>query len=266
MLTLIFDGLNLIRRVHAGMQRVDASGGQGDASLMDVDDLERNVVRSADRALRHFSPTHAMLAMDGRGGGWRKAVFDDYKANRAPMPDSLNAALPRLEAALASAGVRALRVGDFEADDIIASVAHALSQHGRNVVILSTDKSMLSLLRPGVRVWHHFENRELTAADVHKRFGVEPLQLADFLALAGDSSQNVPGVRGIGSKTAAQLLAAHGTVEGVLEAAEQLTRRQRENLMAQREEVLLYKQISTLRDDVRADVNLSDFRLASRAG
>lgn len=260
---LVFDGLNLIRRVHAGMHGAQPSG--ENAAPLDVEGLERNVVRSAERALRHFGPTHALLAMDGRGGGWRKTLFPEYKANRTPMPEALEVALPRIERALADVGIKAVSVGDFEADDVIASVAAALSQRGLSVVILSTDKSMLSLLKPGVRVWHHFENRELTAADVRKRFAVEPEQLPDFLALAGDNSQNVPGVRGIGAKTAATLLAAHPSVEGILAAVDQLTKRQRESLTEERDKVLLFKQISTLREDVRADVNLSDFRLSTHA-
>ena len=260
MTVLLIDGLNLIRRVYAGVAGHGAKAKAEDA--IDMLDVRTSITRSVNRALRAFEPSHALLAMDCAGHSWRHALFADYKANRSVMPAPLMQALPDLEDAIAEQGVRAVRVADVEADDVIATMASSLASRKIDAVVLSTDKSMLALLVSGVRVYNHFESRELGLDYVVERFGVRSEQLPDFLALAGDSTQNVPGVRGIGAKTASALLAEYGSLDELLARVDDLPSRHANAIRKQQQEVVLYRRISTLRTDIPVGANLNDFRLS----
>jgi protein Xni len=258
-MVLLIDGLNLIRRVYAGV------AGHGVKAIAEQDinvaDVYTSVTRSVARALRRFEPSHALLVMDSAGTSWRHQLFAQYKANRGPMPELLANALADIEAAVAAIDVRAVRVDSVEADDVIATIALGLAGRAVPAMVLSTDKSMLALLAHGVRVYHHFDSRELDEAYVAERFGIKAAQLPDYLALAGDSTQNVPGVRGIGSKTAQSLLQRFDSLDAVLENLGHLPARQANAIRNQIEDLHLYRRISTLRGDIVVGMNLNDFRL-----
>jgi protein Xni len=253
MRVMLLDGLNLIRRIHAGVPGADAP--------THMDGVVDAVTRSVARALSEQNPTHAVLVMDDPDSTWRRELFSAYKQNRKPMPDDLRTGLPRVVHSIAEVGIRSVQVNGFEADDVIATMASSLGARGIAVVVLSTDKSMLGLLDAGVEVRDHFSGRNFAPQDVVTRFGVQPAQLPEYLALAGDNSQNVPGVRGIGAKTAAGLLQTYGDLRGVFAAVDALPTRHANALRKQVEDTDLYTRISTLRLDVDVGINLSDFRL-----
>jgi len=255
MRVMLIDGLNLIRRIHAGVPDPEAPA--------HMDGVIDAVTRSVARALSEQNPTHAVLVMDDPDSTWRRELFPAYKQNRKPMPDDLRTHLSRVVDGIEEAGIRSVQVDGFEADDVIATMASSLGARGIAVVVLSTDKSMLGLLDAGVEVRDHFTGRSFTPQDVVTRFGVDPAQLPEFLALAGDSSQNVPGVSGIGAKTAAQLLQTHSDLGGIFAALDALPKRHANALRKQAEDTDLYTRISTLRLDVDVGINLSDFRLTS---
>lgn len=255
MRVMLIDGLNLIRRIHAGVPDADAPA--------HMDGVVDAVTRSVARALSEQNPTHAVLVMDDPESTWRRELFPAYKQNRKPMPDDLRVGLPRVVQSIADAGIRSVQVDGFEADDVIATMASSLAARGIAVVVLSTDKSMLGLLDAGVEVRDHFAGRNFAPQDVVARFGVQPSQLPEYLALAGDSSQNVPGVRGIGAKTAASLLQTYGDLRGIFATLDALPTRHANALRKQAEDTDLYTRISTLRMDVDVGINLSDFRLTA---
>ena len=258
MLVLLIDGLNLIRRVYAGVPE----GADPLAHRAGVTDA---VSASVARALRKLRPTHAIAVMDSPGSSWRHARFPGYKANRKPMPEPLAQQLPELETAILGLGVRAAQAPGFEADDLIATIATRLAARGIAVVVLSTDKSMLTLLPVGARIYHHFDGRDLDEAYVLDRFGVPSSWLPAYLALAGDNTQSVPGVRGIGPKTAVALLhEAEGSLEKVIQNAEQKSDRHARAVLAQADEVRLFAEISALRTDIDIGMNLNNFRLSFR--
>lgn len=254
MRVMLIDGLNLIRRIHAGVPDAD--------SPTHMDAVDDAVTRSVVRAVNEQQPTHAALVMDDPLSSWRRDLFPAYKQNRKPMPEDLREQLARVVASIAAAGIHDVQVPGFEADDVIATMACALGARKISVVVLSTDKSMLGLLDAGVEVHDHFAGRSFAPDDVFARFGVQPGQLPQFLALAGDSSQNVPGVRGIGAKTAAALLQRYGDVPGIMAALDELPARHAKALRTQADDVALFTRISTLRTDVEVGINLSDFRLS----
>lgn len=251
---LLVDGLNLIRRVHAAVP--------GDDGTAEHDEgVVESSTRSLLRALADVAPSHAVCVLDAGGKSWRHALYPAYKQERPRMPAALAALLPRIESAFEQAGVRSTRVAGFEADDVLASIALKVSGRGGDAVILSTDKSMLTLLPSGVRIRHHFDQRYLDRRYVEDRFGVKPENLATLLALVGDRSQGIPGVRSVGAKTAADLIGKHGSLESILAAAGNTPGRLGEALESGADDARLSLRLVELRTDVEVGVNLRDLRV-----
>lgn len=256
-LALLVDGLNLVRRIYAAVPGEEGSTAHADGVL-------QSCSRSLQRALAREAPTHALCAFEESAASWRHQLLPAYKAGRPPMPAPLVALLPHIEDAFAAAGVRPLRVPGFEADDVLATLAAGIAAHAGEVVILSTDKSMLTLLRPGIRVRNHFDERDLDAAYVRQRFGVAPERLATWLALVGERSQGIPGVKSIGARTATDLVQAHGDLESILAAAAAgMPGRAGRALREGTDDARLSLRLATLRTDVHVGMSLRDFRLES---
>jgi DNA polymerase-1 len=178
------------------------------------------------RAQRQFKPDYAVVAWDAKGPTFRDELLKEYKAQRQPMPEPLKSQLPLICSLVPQAGWHLLEKEGFEADDVLATLARQGLEAGCQVVLMSTDKDILQLIRPGVEVYRENPKgaRLYGPEAVKERFGVEPAQIPDLLALMGDSADNIPGVPGIGEKTAAQLLASHADLEAVLKAAPKMTK------------------------------------------
>jgi protein Xni len=254
MKALLIDGLNLVRRIYAAVPGEDDTAAHQDGVL-------HSVTRSAQRALEQLAPSHVLCAFDAPGPGWRHQLLPEYKANRPPMPGALADLLPAIESRFADLGIKSVRVAGYEADDVLATIAVKIAASGGHAIILSTDKSMLSLLRNGIQVRNHFDERDLDTHYVRERFAVAPAQIPTFLALTGESSQNVPGVKSIGAKTAARLIDEYGTLETMLDAAKDLPGRVGEALRTGATDARLSLQLMTLKLDVHVGVNLNECRL-----
>ena len=256
MKALLLDGLNLVRRIFAAVPGAEDVAAHQDGVL-------HSVTRSAQRALEQLEPSHALCAFDAPGPGWRHELLPDYKANRPPMPVALADLLPRIETAFEEIGIKSVRVAGYEADDVLATVAVRIAANNGHAIILSTDKSMLSLLREGISVRNHFDERDLDTQYVQQRFAVAPEQIATFLALVGESSQNVPGVKSVGAKTAAKLINEHGTLDAILDAARDMPGRIGEALRNGEADARLSLRLMTLKLDVHVGVNLNECRIPS---
>ncbi len=246
---LLVDALNLIRRVYAaqpGEEGADKAAGARTSS-----------VQSLERALRENTPTHAVCVFDGKERSWRHELYPDYKAGHKAMPEALASALGDFRDAFRQIGVASLRIPAFEADD---TAAHKASAAGISVIILSTDKSFLQLLQADIRIRDHFRRADLDAAHAREKFGVRPDQLVDFLALAGDRGNGIPGVPGVGTKSAAKLLGRFETLEAILDRAGELEGKLGERLRGHAETVRLYRKLVALRTDLELGANLSDWR------
>lgn len=254
MTALLIDGLNLVRRIYAAVPDPQNIAAHQEGVL-------HSASRSARRALEQLAPSHALCAFDAPGPGWRHALLPEYKANRPAMPAPLVELLPRIEASFTDLGIKSLRVAGYEADDVLATIAVKIAANKGHVIILSTDKSMLSLLRSGIAVRNHFDERDLDTQYVRQRFGVAPGQIATYLALVGESSQNVPGVKSVGAKTAARLIAEHHTLEAILGAAQDMPGRLGEALRSGAADARLSLQLMTLKLDVQVGVNLNECRI-----
>ncbi|MCZ6501597.1 MAG: flap endonuclease Xni, partial [Gammaproteobacteria bacterium] len=188
-------------------------------------------------------------------------LYADYKGGRKPTPEPLLDGIPAMERRFERLGIQSFSLPNYEADDVIATLAAGITSAGGEAIILSTDRSHLQLLGGGVRIFNHFDQTEYLETDVVSRYGVNVSQLTDYWALTGDSSNNIKGVPKIGKKSAAELLNRYASLEEILSSEEEdgkVHRVQADASLARR-----CKQLVTLKLDVELGINLRTFRLTS---
>jgi DNA polymerase-1 len=202
------------------------------------------------KLLREEQPDAIAVVMDPPGGSFRRELFAEYKGTRDAQPEELTVQFPLARELAAAWRIPILEVPGFEADDLIATLV-AQAPADTEVVIVSSDKDLMQLVGERVALLDTMKDRRIGPAEVEARFGVGPDQLLDVRALAGDSSDNIPGVKGIGEKGAAKLVQEFGTLEELLTNAERVkAKRAREALLDQADAARLSKQLATLRRDV----------------
>ncbi len=202
------------------------------------------------KLLREQQPDAVAMVMDPPGGGFRRELYAEYKATRDAQPEELTQQIPLARELAAAWRIPLLEVPGYEADDVIATLVERVPDDVE-VVIVSTDKDLMQLVGERVTLLDSMKDRRIGPAEVEERFGVPPAQLLDVRALVGDSSDNIPGVRGIGEKGAAELVREWGSLERLLENAPQVkAKKAREALLAHADEARLSKRLSTLKRDV----------------
>ncbi|KAA8996087.1 flap endonuclease Xni [Affinibrenneria salicis] len=246
---LIVDALNLIRRIHAV---------QGSPCVTAC-------LHALHQLLQHSQPTHAVAVFDhdDRDTSWRHQTLPDYKAGRPPMPENLQQELDAIKAAFNDAGVACWSSAGNEADDLAATLASKVAASGQQATIVSTDKGYCQLLAPAIQIRDYFQKRWLDLPFIRQAFGVEPHQLPDYWGLAGISSSKIPGVTGIGPKSAAQLLQQAPDLETLYQRLDEVPPRWRDKLAQQREIAFICRQVATLRTDLTLHGNLQQLRLPS---
>jgi len=212
------------------------------------------------KIIAEHRPDGVVVAWDAGWSG-RERVYDAYKAQRKPRPDLLREQWPHLMPLVEAFGYTNVKVDGYEADDVIASLARQARERGIEVTVVTGDRDAYQLVGDGVRVMS--TSRGITETKVYdreavvERYGVPPELITDLMGLRGDTSDNIPGVPGIGEKTAAQLLQRFGSLEGVLESVDEVSgAKRRESLAAHAEQARLSKQLATLRDDIETGVDL----------
>ncbi len=249
---LLIDALNLIRRVYAAQPGEDGPEKAEGARVSSVHSLQR--------ALRQAAPTHAACVFDGGGRSWRHELEPTYKQGHRPMPEALRAALDDYRQAFGDIGVASLGFPGLEADDVVATLAVKAANAGARVTVLSTDKIFGELLAFGVTVRDHFKDREIDAASLMAKYGVEPRQLADYLALVGDRGNNISGVPGVGAKSAADLLTRFATLDDALAAADTVPGRLGGLLREHGETARRCRRLVGLKIDLELGTNLNELR------
>ena len=203
------------------------------------------------RLLKDHVGTHLAVVFDAGRTTFRNRLYDRYKAQRPEPPAELVPQFSLVRDATAAFNVPALEVPDWEADDLIAAYARAAVEAGGRVTIVSSDKDLMQLIRPGVMLQDPIKQKPIGADEVREKFGCGPEHMIDLLALMGDSVDNVPGVPGIGPKTACQLLSEFGDLEAVLAAAPAMKpSKRRELLITHADQARLSRELVILRDDV----------------
>src|SRR3954453_22298227 len=202
------------------------------------------------RIEREQTPTHLCVVYDAPGENFRNRIFSEYKAHRPPMPPELADQLGMVRQVVEAFGLTQLAVPGFEADDIIAPLARIAVAAGMEVVICSSDKDLMQLCGGPVWLLDTMKNRKIGAAEVKEKFGVSPEQVGDVLALMGDAIDNVPGVPGIGPKTAAELIQKYGSLEAVLAGAADIKGKRGAAIVEARDAIRVSRELVRLRDDV----------------
>ena len=216
--------------------------------------------------LKKERPTHAVLAMDPEGPTFRHEAYPPYKAQRQKMPEDLAASIPYAFELAEALKISVLRVKGFEADDVMGTLAAKGAEVGFEVYMATPDKDAAQLVRPGVKLYR--PPHAGGPAEIYDEQKVcehwhlsSPAQMIDYLALAGDASDNIPGIRGVGEKTAADLLSKYGSVEGILENQPKLKGKLAEKVFAGREDAKISKFLTTIRTDVPLEPDWDAYRL-----
>ena len=249
MSALLIDAMNLIRRVYEARPH---------DNIVIEDEVFTSVQQSFSRALNQHQPSHACAVFDSQDNTWRHDLFPQYKANRSPTPQLLVDALLEFQNSIAKIGVKSLSIPHYEADDVIATLATGLSNRGKRVIVLSTDKNFLQLLGENIVVYDHFKEQEYDQNWVEKKYGVKKTQLRDYWALTGDSTLNIKGVPKVGPKSAAKVLEEYDSLEQLFETENESVLLSR--IKSHKVDAEDARELVTLKTDVDLGINLRDLR------
>ena len=207
-------------------------------------------------------PTHFAVIFDSARKTFRNEIYSDYKANRSEAPDDLAPQFEYIRKSVLAFNLPSVDLLNYEADDLIATYVDQILKKGAKVTIVSSDKDLMQLYKKGVRIFDPMKNKFITEDDVIKKFGVDASKVIDVQSLAGDSSDNVPGVPGIGVKTAAELINKYGTLEKLLDSAHEIKQnKRRETLIENKDKALISKKLVTLDNKSPVNKNLTEFKL-----
>ena len=207
-------------------------------------------------------PSHFVVIFDSARKTFRNDIYSDYKANRSEAPDDLVPQFEYIRKSVVAFNLPSVDLPNYEADDLIATYAEKILAKGAKVTIVSSDKDLMQLYKKDVRLFDPMKNKFITPEDITNKFGVEPKKVIDVQSLAGDASDNVPGVPGIGVKTAAELINKYGTLENLLDNAQEIKQnKRRETLIENKDKAIISKKLVTLKKNVPVDRPLEEFKL-----
>ena len=207
-------------------------------------------------------PTHFVVIFDSARKNFRNEIYKDYKANRSETPEDLAPQFEYIRKSVDAFNVTSAEMLNYEADDLIATYTDQIIKKGAKVTIVSGDKDLMQLVKPGVRLYDPMKSRVLGNKEVKEKFGVEPSKVVDVQALAGDSSDNVPGVPGIGIKTAAELINKYKSLETLLEKAHEIPQnKRRETILENKNKAILSRKLVELKNDVPVKQKIETFTL-----
>ena len=205
-------------------------------------------------------PTHFAVIFDSARKNFRNEIFKEYKANRSEPPDDLAPQFEYIRKAVEAFNVPSVEQINYEADDLIATYAEKIISAGAKVTIISSDKDLMQLVSDKIRLYDPMKNKEIGKKEVLEKFGVKPEQVIDVQSLAGDSSDNIPGVPGIGIKTAAELINKYKNLDNLLKNANEISQKKRkQTLLENNKSALLSRKLVTLKKDVPVKHKLNEF-------
>jgi DNA polymerase-1 len=247
----LIDGSSYVFRAFHALPPLTAPDGTPTGALYGV----VNMIR---RLLREHSPQHLAVVFDAPGKTFRHDSYSEYKANRPPMPDALRPQIQPLHDLVDALGLPRLVIEGVEADDVIATLTKQARRKGLSVMISSGDKDLAQLVEEGVTLVNTMSNTELDVAGVEQKFGVPPERITDYLALIGDSSDNVPGVPKVGPKTAAKWLEKYGSLDAIIEHADDFGGKIGDYLRESLDQLPLSKQLVELKEDVDLPLGIDE--------
>jgi len=240
---LLVDGSSYLFRAYHALPPLTSLKGEATGAI-------RGVVNMLQKTLQEWQPDYVGIVFDAKGKTFRNDLYPEYKANRPPMPDDLRTQIEPIHDFVRAMGLPLLMVPDVEADDVIGTLAVQATTHGLKTVISTGDKDMAQLVNPDVSLINTMSNTHMDEDGVKQKFGVRPDQIIDYLALIGDTSDNVPGVPKVGPKTAEKWLHQYQTLDAVMADAENFKGKIGENLRSSLEQLPLSRELVTIKTDV----------------
>ncbi|MFP5305145.1 MAG: 5'-3' exonuclease H3TH domain-containing protein, partial [Gammaproteobacteria bacterium] len=246
---ILIDGSGWLFRAYHALPPLTNSKGEPTGAVFGMANMLRKL-------LKDYGPERICVVFDPSGKTFRDELYAAYKANRTETPEDLSLQYPTIVALIEAMGLPLVVVDGVEADDVIGTLAHQAEGRGEPVLIVTSDKDMAQLVNERVHLLDTMRNRQLDPAGVVEKFGVPPHCIVDYLALMGDTSDNIPGVPGVGPKTAAKWLAEYGSLDAIVANAEQIKGKVGENLRAHLDQLPLARELATIRRDVELPLSL----------
>ena len=215
------------------------------------------VLNMLNKLVREQDSERVAVVFDAPGKTFRDELYADYKANRPPMPDELRSQIAPILNAIEAMGLPLLQIDGVEADDVIGTLCQQARTADMDVLVSTGDKDMTQLVEDGITLVNTMTDTIMDRAAVKDRFGVYPEQIVDYLALVGDSSDNIPGVPKVGPKTASKWLGEYGTVDALIEHADEIKGKVGESLRDNIEQLRLSQRLATIRRDLDLPVPLT---------
>ncbi len=247
----LIDGSSYIYRAYFAIRRLSNSKGLPTNAVYGFIKMVMKVIKECD-------PKYLGIIYDSKQRNFRHKLYPEYKATRKKMDNELKEQIPYIKRLVAAYNIPSVEVEAFEADDVIAAAVKKFAQKGLNIVIISGDKDLMQLIGADVTMLDTMKDKEFKIPDVVARFKVPPEKVRDVLALAGDSSDNIPGVPGVGEKTAAPLIERYGSLEGLYEHIDELKGKKAESIKENRAAAFLSRELVTLDSSVDIGVTLDD--------
>lgn len=262
---ILVDGSSYLYRAYHAFPPLTNSAGEPTGAMYGVLNMLRSLILQ-------YHPTHAAVVFDAKGKTFRDELFEHYKSHRPPMPDDLRAQIEPLHAMVKAMGLPLLAVSGVEADDVIGTLAREAEKAGRPVLISTGDKDMAQLVTPGITLINTMTNTILGPEEVVAKYGVPPELIIDFLALMGDSSDNIPGVPGVGEKTAQALLQGLGGLDTLYEESDKIAgltfrgaKTMAGKLADNKEVAYLSYQLATIKTDVELELTCEQLEVQEPA-
>ena len=256
-LVYLIDGSGYIFRAYHALPPLTRADGTNVGAVSGFCNM---LYKLLDETLNDGGATHFAVIFDHSSKSFRNEIYGDYKANRPPPPEDLVPQFPLFRDAVRAFGLPCIEMEGYEADDLIATYAEQAKADGHEVVIVSSDKDLMQLVDGGVTMLDPMKNRAIGHDEVREKFFVAPEHVVDVQALAGDSTDNVPGVPGIGVKTAAQLIDEYGDLDNLLAHAEEIKQpKRRQNLIENAEMARISRELVRLKRDVPVIESIDDF-------
>ena len=246
---VLVDGSSYLYRAFHAMPNLANSRGESTGAVYGIVNMLRRLMREQDTP-------HFVVVFDAPGKTFRDRLYSEYKANRPPMPDELRSQIDQVHAVIKALGLPLLSIPDVEADDVIGTLAKAAPAAGMDAFIVSGDKDLAQLVGPGVVMCDSMKNVVYDEKGVEEKFGVPPDRIIDFLALVGDTSDNIPGVPKVGPKTASRWLMEYGSLDTLVANADGIKGKVGENLRGSLDQLALSRQLATIKCDVPLEKEL----------
>lgn len=250
---LLVDGSSYLYRAFHALPPLSTSSGEPTGALYGVVSMLRKL-------LHEYQPEYVAVVFDARGKTFRDELFEAYKAHRPAMPEELAVQVEPLHAIIRAMGLPLLQVPQVEADDVIGTLAKQAATHGTEVVISTGDKDMAQLIDEHITLLDTMKNTLMDPEGVKQKFGVPPDRIPDYLALVGDSSDNIPGVPGVGPKTAARWLQEYGSLDAIMTSASAIQGKVGDKLRANLDQLTLSRQLATIHCDLELDLTAERLR------